>query len=134
MSEFENHIETKVGSEKGFGIVFAILFLLIGLYPVVAGEGMRFWALIAAIVFLGLACFAPKILSVPNKLWFMLGTLLGSIVSPIIMALIYIITVIPTSLIVRLMRKDLLQQKIDKNAKSYWIERDHTDGSMKDQF
>jgi len=77
---------------------------------------------------------APQVLSLPNKLWFMFGTLLGSIVAPIVMALVYFITVLPIGLIMRLLGKDLLKQKLDKNAKSYWIERDEPIGPMKNQF
>lgn len=123
-----------MGSEKGFGIIFAIVFSVIGLYPLLAGEGVRLWSLVVALVFFVLAYLAPKTLSVPNKLWFKLGMALGAIVAPIVMALVYIIAVTPTGLIVRLCGKDLLRQKLDKNAKSYWIERDQPVGSMKDQF
>ena len=77
---------------------------------------------------------APKILSVPNKLWFKLGLALGGVVAPVLMALVYFTTVVPIGLIMRLMGKDLLRQKLNKNAKSYWIERNAPMGSMRDQF
>jgi hypothetical protein len=85
-------------------------------------------------IFLLLALLAPRILSSPNKLWFKFGLLLGSIVAPIVMALIYFVTILPTGLIMRLLGKDLLKPKLDKNAKSYWIERTEPVGSMKNQF
>ena len=81
-----------------------------------------------------LALLAPRALSSPNKLWFKFGLLLGSIVAPIVMALIYFVTILPTGLIMRLLGKDLLKPKLDKNAKSYWIERTEPVGSMKNQF
>jgi hypothetical protein len=70
----------------------------------------------------------------PNKLWFKFGIFLGSIIAPIVILIVYFITVIPTGLIMRLLGKDLLRQKLDKNTKSYWIERREPIGSMKNQF
>ena len=134
MSEFESHVEINMGSEKGFGIVFAIVFFLIGLYPLLHGGPVRLWAVVAACILLALAFLAPKTLSVPNKLWFKLGMALGAIVAPIVMAFVYFTTVAPTGLLIRLTGKDLLREKLDRNAKSYWIERDQPVGSMKDQF
>jgi len=85
-------------------------------------------------VFLLLAFVAPQVLELPNKLWFKFGILLGSIIAPVVMALVYFSTVLPTGLIMRLLGKDILKQKLDKNAKSYWIERSEPIGSMKNQF
>ena len=87
-----------------------------------------------SIGFLLLAYLAPKVLIFPNKLWFKFGLLLGSIIAPIVMAIIYFITVVPTGIVMRLLGKDLLNQKLDINAKSYWIERTDSIGSMKNQF
>jgi len=134
MSEIASHISTEQSSEKSFGIVFSIVFLIVALYPLINSEGLRIWALVASIIFFFLAFIAPKVLVFPNKLWFKFGLLLGSIVAPIVMAFIYFVTVLPTGLIMRLLGKDLLKQKLDKNAKSYWIERKEPMGSMKNQF
>lgn len=134
MSEFKSHVEVNMGSEKGFGIVFAIVFSLIGLYPLLHGESVRLWALVVTLVLLVLAFLAPKTLSAPNKLWFKLGMVLGAIVAPIVMALVYFTTVAPIGLMIRLTGKDLLREKLDRHASSYWIERDQSVGSMKDQF
>lgn len=134
MSEFESHIEVIGGSEKGFGIVFAVVFSLIGLYPLISGNDCHYWALGVAATFLALAYFAPKLLSAPNRLWFKLGILLGSIIAPLVMGLVYFTTIAPIGLIMRLFGKDLLKQKLDKNAKSYWIKREHPVSTMKDQF
>jgi hypothetical protein len=108
--------------------------LLVGLYPLLDNKEIHLWSLITALIFFLLANLAPKVLSVPNKLWFKLGLALGSVVSPVVMALVYFTTVVPIGLIMRLMGKDMLRQKFDKNAKSYWIERDQPMGSMRDQF
>ena len=134
MSEKSSHIAIEQSSEKSFGIVFSIVFLIVALYPLINSEGLRIWALVASIIFFLLAFLAPKILVLPNKLWFKFGLLLGSIVAPIVMAFVYFVTVLPTGLIMRLLGKDLLKQKLDKNAKSYWIERKEPMGSMKNQF
>lgn len=104
------------------------------MYPLTNSEGIRLWAITLSAVFLLLAFVAPQVLALPNKLWFKFGLLLGSIVAPIVMAFVYFVTVVPTGLIMRLLGKDLLKQKLDKNAKSYWIERKEPMGSMKNQY
>jgi hypothetical protein len=134
MSEYKQYIEVESGSEKSFGIIFAVVFLLISLYPLEENKDLYLWPLIVSLIFFLLAYLAPKVLSVPNKLWFKLGMSLGSIVAPVVMALVYFSTVVPIGLIMKLTGKDLLRQKLDKNAKSYWIERNEPMGSMKDQF
>ena len=134
MFEHISHIEVKSGSEKNFGIVFAAVFLMVGLYPLISDKGVRLWSLVIAFIFFVLAYLAPRILSVPNKLWFKLGMALGKVVAPVVMALVYFTTVVPIGLIARLMGKDFIRQKLDKNAKSYWIKRSLPIGSMRDQF
>jgi len=134
MSESTGHIPTEQSSPKSFGIVFSIVFLIVALYPLANSEDLRIWALIVSAIFLLLAFVAPNVLSLPNKLWFKFGILLGSIIAPIVMALVYFLTVLPMGLVMRLLGKDLLRQKLDKNAKSYWIDRTEPVGSMKNQF
>ena len=134
MSEIASHVSTEQSSEKSFGVVFSIVFLIVALYPLINSAGLRIWALVVSIIFFLLAFLAPKILVLPNKLWFKFGLLIGSIVAPIVMAFVYFVTVLPTGLIMRLLGKDLLKQKLDKNAKSYWIKRSEPMGSMKNQF
>jgi len=134
MTEISRHVSTEQSSEKSFGVVFSIVFLIVALYPLINSEGLRIWALVVSIIFFLLAFLAPKILVLPNKLWFKFGLLIGSIVAPIVMAFVYFVTVLPTGLIMRLLGKDLLKQKLDKNAKSYWVKRDEPMGSMKNQF
>jgi len=134
MSESTGHIPTEQSSPKSFGIVFSIVFLIVALYPLANSEDLRIWALIVSAIFLLLAFVAPNVLSLPNKLWYKFGILLGSIIAPIVMALVYFLTVLPMGLVMRLLGKDLLRQKIDKNAKSYWIDRTEPVGSMKNQF
>jgi len=134
MSETTSYIQTEKPSEKSFGVVFSIVFLIVALYPLINSESLRIWALVVSIIFFLLAFLAPKILVLPNKLWFKFGLLIGSIVAPIVMAFVYFFTVLPTGLIMRLLGKDLLKQKLNKNAKSYWIKRSEPMGTMKNQF
>ena len=134
MTAISRHVSTEQSSEKSFGVVFSIVFLIVALYPLINSESLRIWALVVSIIFFLLAFLAPKILVLPNKLWFKFGLLIGSIVAPIVMAFVYFVTVLPTGLIMRLLGKDLLKQKLDKNAKSYWVKRSEPMGSMKNQF
>ena len=134
MSDIYSHVSTEQSSEKSFGIVFSIVFLIVALYPLINSENIRIWALVVSIIFFLLAFLAPKVLGLPNKLWFKFGILLGSIIAPIVMTLVYFISILPTGLIMRLLGKDLLKQKLDRNTKSYWIDRSEPIGSMKNQF
>jgi len=134
MIDKSTHILTQKSSEKSFALVFFAVFLLVALYPLINSQSLHIWALIISATFLLLAFAAPQVLALPNKLWFKFGILLGSIIAPIVMAIVYFLTVLPTGLIMRLLGKDLLKQKLDKNAKSYWIERSEPMGSMKNQY
>ena len=134
MSEHKQNIQVERGSEKSFGLIFAVVFFIVGLYPLVNNKDILLWPLITALTFFMLGYMAPKVLTVPNKLWFKLGLALGAVVAPVVMALVYFTTVVPIGLIMRLMGKDMLQQKLNKNAKSYWINRDQPMRPMKDQF
>ena len=133
---FENisHYKIKAGTERNFGLVFAAVFLIISLCPLWFGKNMHLWACIIAFIFFVFAIFLPKVLILPNKLWFKLGLFLGAIVSPIIMGLIFFLTVTPTGMIMRLLGKDILNQKIKKSVKSHWIKRTENLTSMKNQF
>jgi uncharacterized membrane protein len=134
MSEITSHTVTEKPSEKSFGVIFSTVFLIVSLYPLINSEGLRIWALVVSTIFFLLAFVAPHILVLPNKLWFKFGLLLGSIIAPVVMAMVYFITVLPTGIIMRVLGKDILKQKLDKSAKSYWIERREPIGSMKNQF
>ena len=137
MSEHGSHHEAKVGSERSFGVVFAIVFAIIGTLPLIRGGELRLWSLLIATAFLGLGLIAPGILRPLNILWFKFGLLLGRIIAPIVISLLFFIAVTPTALVMRLLGKDLLSLKFDRNAKTYWISRSKTHnpmGSMKNQF
>ena len=125
--------DIKIGSNRSFGIVFSIVFLLIAIYPLINSEELRVWSLIIAIIFLVLGLINSKILTPLNKLWFKFGILLGRIVSPVIMGIIFFLVVTPTGLIMRIIGKDLLYLKFNKN-KSYWIEKTGPKSKMRNQF
>ncbi len=125
MSDVTAHTEVEVGSERSFGIVFAVVFAIIAFWPLVFhGNPVRLWALGVGAIFLGLAFLAPQVLKPLNILWFKFGMLLSKIVSPIVMGIIFFITVTPIGLIRRMKHPDPLNQAFDKDADSYWIVRE----------
>ena len=123
----------KRSSNKSFGIVFCIVFLLIGIWPILYNESYRFWALVISLVFLILGLTNSKLLTPFNILWFKLGILLGKIVSPVVMGIIFFFVVTPTAILMRLFKKDLLNLKYN-DSKSYWIKKDEIKSKMKNQF
>ena len=125
--------DIKIGSNRSFGLVFSIVFLIIAIYPLINSEGLRVWSLIIAIIFLVLGLINSKILTPLNKLWFKFGILLGKILSPVIMAVIFFLVVTPIGLFMRMIGKDLLNLKFNKN-KSYWIEKSGPKSKMSNQF
>ena len=123
----------KISSNRSFGIVFFILFLVISLYPLLKDNEISYWALIISLLFLVLGLMNSKILSPLNLLWFKFGLLLGKIVSPIVMGIIFFGVVTPISLLLKLFNKDVLNLKKNK-GKSYWVEKSKTKSTMKNQF
>ncbi len=128
-----NTKDIKIGSNKSFGIVFAIVFSLIALWPLLKGDEIRLWSLIISIIFLILGFMNSKILTPLNKLWFKLGIFLGNFIAPIIMGIIFFFVVTPTGIIMKLLGKDLIKLK-KNNENSYWIEKKDIKSSMKNQF
>ena len=125
--------DIKIGSNRNFGIVFFAVFLIIALYPLLNNENIRYWSLIISLFFLVLGFINSKILTPFNKLWFKFGIFLGKIISPIVMGIIFFLVVTPIGLIMRILRKDLLNLKYSKE-KSYWIEKNGPKSMMKNQF
>ena len=125
--------EIKIGSNKSFGIVFFIVFLLIAAYPLINNGELRIWSLILSLAFLILGLLNSKILYPLNKIWFKFGLLLGRIVSPLVMGFIFFVVVTPIGLLMRMLQKDLLNLKFNNN-KSYWIEKTEPKSKMKNQF
>ena len=125
--------EVKIGSNKSFGIVFFIVFLIIAIYPLLSQNEIRLWSLIISIVFLILGLSNSKLLTPLNKIWFKFGILLGKIISPLVMGLIFFFVVTPIGVFMRILRKDLLNLKFNKSS-SYWIKKEGPKSSMKNQF
>ena len=123
----------KLPSNRNFGIVFFVVFLIIALWPVLKQNEIRIWSLIISFIFFVLGLINSKLLTPLNKLWFKFGILLGNIISPIVMGIVFFLVVTPTGLIMRFFRKDIL--KLKKNSSdSYWINKDNTNSSMRNQF
>ena len=125
--------DIKLGSNRSFGIVFFIVFLIIALYPLLNSSDIRLWSLIISVIFLILGLLNSKILTPLNKIWFKFGILLGKIISPLIMGIIFFFVVSPIGIIMRLFRKDLLNLKFN-DTKSYWIKKTGPKSKMKNQF
>ena len=125
--------EIKISSNRSFGIVFFIVFLLIALYPLLKGNDLRIWSLLISFIFLALGLINSKILTPLNKLWFKFGLLLGRFISPLIMGIIFFVVVTPIGIIMRLLKKDLLNLKYNKKE-TYWIDKSGPKSKMKNQF
>jgi len=123
----------KLPTNRNFGIVFSVVFLLIALWPLLKQNDVRIWSLIISIIFLILGLLNSNILLPLNKLWFKFGILLGNIVAPIVMGIVYFFVVTPTGLIMRMLRKDLLNLK-KNNKNTYWIDKDNSNSNLKNQF
>ncbi len=125
--------EIKISSNRSFGIVFFIVFLLIALYPLLKDNDLRIWSLVISFIFLILGLINSKILAPLNRLWFKFGLLLGKFISPLIMGIIFFIVVTPIGIIMRLLKKDLLNLKYNKKE-TYWIDKSGPKSKMKNQF
>ena len=128
-----NYKDIKIGSNRSFGVVFFVVFLLIGLWPILKGNELRIWSIVISLIFLILGILNSKILTPFNKAWFRFGIFLGNFISPIIMGIVFFLVVTPTGLIMKLFRKDLINLR-KNNSSTYWIEKKDIKSSMKNQF
>ena len=128
-----NYKDIKIGSNRSFGVVFFVVFLLIGLWPILKGNELRIWAIVISLIFLILGILNSKILTPFNKVWFRFGIFLCNFISPIIMGIVFFLVVTPTGLIMKLFRKDLINLR-KNNSSTYWIEKKDIKSSMKNQF
>jgi len=122
-----------ISSNKNFGLVFFIVFLIIALFPLINNENLRVWSLILSLIFLILGLINSKVLTPLNIVWFKFGLFLGKIVSPIVMGIIFFLVVTPIGILMRIFKKDLLNLKFNNNQ-SYWIEKNEPKSKMKNQF
>jgi hypothetical protein len=125
--------DIKIGPNRSFGIVFFIVFLLIAIYPLINQGEIRVWSVLISLLFLILGIINSKILTPLNKAWFKFGIFLGKIISPIVMGIIFFLVVTPIAFLMRILKKDLLNLKYNKNS-SYWIEKTDPKSTMKNQF
>ena len=125
--------DIKIGSNKSFGIVFFFIFLLISIYPLINNESLRVWSIVLSLFFLFFGLLNSAILTPLNKTWFKFGNLLGKIITPLIMGIIFFLVVTPIGLLMRIVKKDLLNLRFNNN-KSYWIEKKEPKSKMKNQF
>ena len=125
--------EIKLGSNRSFGIVFFIVFLIIAIYPLLNDSPIRLWSLVISVIFLILGLINSQVLTPLNIVWMKFGMYLGVLISPIVMGIIFFLVVTPIAIIMKILRKDLLNLKINK-GNSYWIEKDKIKSSMKNQF
>jgi hypothetical protein len=140
MSEHEKlpqHGETAGGSDRSFGLVFAVVFLFLGSISLLDGGDVVYWPILVAAGFLVFALVYPQALGPLNRLWTKFGLLLGSVVNPLVLAIIFLVVLTPIALGMRLAGKDPLRLKLDRRAKTYWIDRSPpgpAPQSMKQQF
>ncbi len=120
-------------NNKSFGILFFIVFLLIAIWPILNSETIRIWSIVISLLFLVLGIINSKTLTPLKKGWLKLGEILGKVIAPIVMGFIYFIIITPIGILMRLLGKDLLNLKYNKN-KSYWIKRAKNINTMKRQF
>mgnify|MGYP001370890981 FL=1 len=125
--------DIKISSNRSFGIVFFIVFLLISIYPIFKDGNIRTWSLLVAILFLVLGLMNAIILTPLNKTWFKFGLILGKIVSPIVMGVVFFTVVTPIAFFMKILGKDLLNLKYNNN-KSYWIDKSGPKSKMRNQF
>ena len=126
-------MEIKRSSNKNFGIVFFVVFIIIGFWPLLDINTYRLWAIIIAVIFLTLGFMNSKLLTPLNILWFKFGIFLGKIVSPIVMGVIFFFVVTPIAILMRISKKDLLNLKFN-NKETYWIKKNNYKSKMKNQF
>ena len=126
--------ESNMGSDRSFGIIFSIVFFIISFWPVMSGESIRLWAFLIAVIILIISLTKANLLHTPNKIWFRFGLMLGNIVAPIVMGIIFFAIITPVGLIMRMLGKDLLNKKFKKSLRSYWNKREQMIGTMKNQF
>jgi hypothetical protein len=116
--------KVKTSSDRSFGRVFALAFAVVALWPLASGAPMRLWAAIVAACFLGVSIAAPRLLNPLNRAWARLGLLMGRILSPVVMAVVYSIIIVPAGLLLRVLGRDPLRLKWQPQAETYWIARE----------
>ena len=128
----KNSINIKNKDNITFGVLFFILFLIIGIYPLKSGGVIRIWSVVLSSLFLIITIIRPNLFTFLNRLWIQFGILLGKIISPIVMGLVFFFVVTPIGILVKILKKDVMGLK--RGTSSYWINREDKVQSMKKQF
>jgi hypothetical protein len=128
-----DHKDIKIGSNRNFGLVFFIVFLGVAIYPLFDDGDIRLWSFVIASAFFILGIINSRLLNPLNKLWFKFGLLLAKFISPLVMGLIFFFLVSPIAIVMRLLKKDLLNLKFTK-SNTYWISKSNVKSNMRDQF
>ena len=129
--------EIKGPTDRSFGITFAVVFSIVGLFPLLRGRDPRVWALAIAALFLAVALLHPAVLAPLNRLWLRFGLLLHRVVSPLVMGMLFYLVVTPTGFLLRLFGKRPLRLQFEPAADTYWIPRQPpgpAPDTMKNQF
>jgi hypothetical protein len=134
MEDHKAHTEAPLGSERSFGVVFAAALGALGLYPLTKGSCPAYFALVLALLLLLISLARPEWLRWPNRLWAGFGRMLGAIVAPVVLAVVFVTVFIPMGLSRKLLGKDSLQRKFDQQRETYWITREEKMQSMERQF
>ena len=124
----------KISSNRNFGLVFFFIFLVVSIWPLTHNESPRIWSAIISLVFLILVLTRSKLLTPLNRLWAKFGIILGSIIAPIVMGVVFFLVITPIGLGMKIIGKDLLSIKYDKKKETYWVKRDKPTSTMKQQF
>jgi hypothetical protein len=129
------HRKITAGSNRGFAVVFAVVFAAVALMPLRHGDPIRWWALGVAAIIVAIGLAAPQVLAPLNRLWFRFGRVLSRAITPVVMAIVYYAAVVPTGIIMRACGKDPLRLRRERDAPTYWIVRKTPGpGSMSRQF
>lgn len=126
--------KVQLGSNKKFGLVMALFFLLLALYPILKEEAPKYSLLAISFIFLILSLLRPQLLYYPNWLWMQLGRVLGMVVAPLILAILFFLIFTPIGLLLRIFGKDLLNMRLNKTVPTFWIGSTATNQNFKDQF
>lgn len=122
--DLRREMEVEGSSNRSFGVVFTVVFLIVALLPLLKGEGPRIWGLVVSSLIAAVTLLRPSLLTAPNRLWMKFGLLLGRIVSPVVIGILYYGVITPFGIVMRLAGKDPLRLKRDPGAATYWIRRD----------
>jgi len=121
--------------EREFGIVFFLFFGILSVLPLIRASGvLNYYFFTASLIFLLLAIFLPRLLYLPSRIWFSIGKFVNIFISPLIIFILYVLAIVPTSILLKMLRVDILKLNIDKNAETYWTTRVDPVNSMKKQY